>query len=262
MKRLILLVVIFVFVFPILLLLLFSVFSYYRYPLMFPHKFTLEFWENTLLGNYLFYAGILNSIVVGILNGVSATTVGIMTARALVKYKFPGRGIIKVIFSLPLFIPSIALFMGVHLMMIKFHLINSCMGVVLGHMLISIPYTVSIFISFFQGIGPDMENVARTMGCSKIKLFSKILIPLLAPGIYLSFSISFLISFSEYFSTFLIGGGKVLTLSTMLYPYISNGDTGSSAVLGIIFILINALMFLFADYLSRKKIKITNYLFE
>jgi putative spermidine/putrescine transport system permease protein len=168
----------------------------------------------------------------------------------------------KAIYSLPLFIPSVALFVGVHSMMIKFQLINSFTGVVFGHMLVSIPYATSIFISLFQGISSDMEDAAKTLGCKQKMLYSKLLLPLLAPGIYLSFSIGFLISFSEYFSTFLIGGGRVLTLASILYPYISNGDTGNAAALGIVFISINMAVFLFADYVYRKKRKISNYLFE
>ncbi|MFT5872056.1 MAG: putative spermidine/putrescine transport system permease protein [Clostridium sp.] len=262
MKKLILLLTAIIILFPMMLVLLLSVFSYYRYPLLFPEKFTLGLWKNTILGNSQFYVSVLNSIVIGMLNAVLATLVGIMTARALVKYTFFGDKFIKIFFSFPLFIPSIALFMGVHLMMIKLHLINSFTGVILTHMLVSVPYATNIFISFFKGINPNMENIARTMGCTQTKIYSKILLPLLAPGIYLSFSIGFLISFSEYFSTFLIGGGKVLTLSSMLYPYISSGDTGNAAVLGVIFILVNISVFFIADILSRKRNKIENYLFE
>ncbi len=262
MKKFILLLTTFVILFPMMLVLLLSMFSYYRYPLLFPEKFTLEFWKNTMLGNSQFYISVLNSIVVGTLNGILATLVGMMTARAFTKYKFFGDKFIKTIASIPLFIPSIALFMGVHLMMIKLHLINSFTGVVLAHMLVSVPYATNIFISFFMGINPDMENVARTMGCKQTSIYTKILLPLLAPAIYLSFSIGFLISFSEYFSTFLIGGGKVRTLSSMLYPYISNGDTGNAAVLGVIFILVNISVFFIADLLARKKNNTGNYLFE
>lgn len=262
MKKIILIIISFVIIFPILLVLLLSFYSYYRYPLLLPEKFVLVYWINTIINNPRFYSSLLNSIFVGSLNGVFATIIGIMTSRALVKYQFIGNKAIKIIFSIPLFIPAIALFMGIHLVMIKFQLINTYAGVILAHMLISIPYATSIFISFFQGINKDMENAAKTMGCRTNRLYLKILLPLLAPGIYLSFSISFLISFSEYFSTFLIGGGRVQTLSFMLYPYIVNGDMGNAAALSVVFIAVNISVFLLADFLSHKKIKIDNYLFE
>ncbi len=262
MKKVFLLLSAFAILFPMTLVLLSSFYTHYRYPLLFPESFTLKFWGKTIFHNPQFYTSLSSSLVVGILNGVLATLVSMLTARALVTYNFFGKRFLNVIFSLPLFIPAIALFMGVHLMMIKFQLANSMMGVVLAHMLISIPYGTNIFISLYQGINPDMENVARTLGCKEARLYFKVLLPLLAPGIYLSFSIGFLISFSEYFSTFLIGGGSVQTLAFMLYPYIANGDTGNGAALGVVFILVNILVFFIAEYLSRKINKTNTYLFE
>jgi len=261
MKKTLLILLSISIIFPVFLVLLLSFFSYYKYPMIFPANFTVQFWSTTVLsGN--FFKVLLDSIIVGVFNGVFATLIGMMTGRAIVRHKFVGKNFLKIIFSLPLFIPAIALFVGVHLMMIKFRLINSFTGVILAHMIISIPYSTSIFITFFQGINPDMERAARTLGSSSRRVFTKILLPLLAPGIYLSFSICFLISFSEYFSTFLIGGGKVITVATMMYPYINNGDMGNGSVLGVVFVTVNILVFFIADYLSRKNTKVENYLFQ
>jgi len=262
MKKILLLLISFIILFPTILVLIYSFYNNVRYPVLFPENYTLDFWNDTVFFSPRFYKSILNSIIIGFSTGILATIIGIMTARAIVRYDFFGSKFVKVIFSLPLFIPAIALFMGVHLMMIKLHLINSYPGVVLGHVLISIPYATSIFISFFNGINKDMENVAKTLGCRQPRLYMKILIPLISPGIYLAFSISFLIYFSEYFSTFLIGGGRIITLSSMMYPYISNGDRSNAATLGVVFILVNISVFFLADLLSRKKNKVESYLFD
>lgn len=219
-------------------------------------------WKYNLFGNSLLYKSILTSLLIGILNGIFTSVIAMLSARALIKYKFIGQNSIKLLFSIPLFIPSIALFIGIHSMMIKLNIINTYLGVIIAHMLVSIPYSINIFIAFFSGINEDMENAAISLGSSTYKLYTRIIFPLISPGIYLSFSISFLISFSEYFSTFLVGGGNIITLPLLFYPYVSNGDSQNGAVIGIIFIIINLLIFIFAEYLSRKKIKTENYLFE
>lgn len=262
MKKIVLMLVGFVIVFPMLMVLLLSFFSYYRYPLLFPRNFTLAFWVNTVLKNKVFLESLLNSIFIGVLNGCLTTLIGMMTARAIVNHEFKGKRFMSLFYSVPLFIPAVALFIGVHLMMIKFSIVNSYGAVVLAHMIISIPYSTSIFISFFTGISRDMENAARTLGCNTVNLYKKILMPLLVPGIALSFSISFLLSISEYFSTFLIGGGRVITLSMVMYPYISNADFGNGSVLGVVFVVINLTVFMMADRFARKSLKIENYLFD
>lgn len=247
--------------FSFLSLFLLSFFSYFPYPLLFPEKFSGQFWENTMFHNSLFYEAVINSFVLGICNGLASTMVGIMGGRALERYEFRGRVAVSWLVSMPLFIPTIVLFIGVHSMMIKFSLINTYLGVVMSHMIISIPYTTSIFRAFFRGIHPDMENVARTLGCKDVMLYRKILVPLLMPGIFLSFGISFLISFSEYFSTFLVGGGSVITLSMIMYPYVNNGDVGNGSVLGIVFLGITVGLFYLMDVVVTKKLKVESYLY-
>lgn len=262
MKKIFLIFISLVMIFPMLIVLLLSMFSYYRFPLIFPQHFTNTFWKTAVVENPLFVSSLANSIVLATCNGICSTVVGIMTARALVRHEFMGKRVLRMFFTLPLFIPAMALFLGVHSVMIRLQLMNHCSGIILAHMLISVPYGVNIFISFFQGINRDMEDVGKTLGSRPITLFARIVLPLIMPGIYLSFSISFLISFTEYFSTFLIGGGNIITFSTMMYPYVHNGDLGNGAVLGIIFISINVGIFYLTEYLSRKKLKIDSYLFE
>lgn len=261
MKKVILILVVFTIAFPLFLIFLLSFFSFYKFPLLLPQNFSLTFWKNSTFGNNLFVESMLTSIFIGILNALLSSAIGILTARSITKYDFKGKKIVQLLFSVPLFIPSIALFIGIHMMMIKFSLINSYTGVILAHMMVSIPYSINIFVSFFKGISPDLEDAARTLGCKRLFLYRKVIMPLLTPGIYLSISICFLISFSEYFSTFLIGGGRVITLSMLMFPYLSNGDYGNGAVLGVVFISINLVIFFIADYLARKNLKIGNYLF-
>lgn len=262
MKKLVLIIISFIIAFPIFLIVLLSFFSNYRYPLLLPNHFTSLFWINSIFKNSIFIESILSSLILGLLSSFGSTVVGIMTARALVRYDFKGMRLISTLFSLPLFIPSIALFIGIHLMMIKYGLVNTYTGVIIGHIIISIPYSISIFMAFFGGINVDMEETALTLGCKRLTLYRKIIMPLIMPGIYLSLAICFLISFSEYFSTFLIGGGRVITLSMIMYPYLNNGDLGNSSVLGVVFMTINILVFMGAEMLARKKLKIENYLFE
>jgi putative spermidine/putrescine transport system permease protein len=98
--------------------------------------------------------------------------------------------------------PQYGFFIGVHLMMIQLALINTYLGVILAQMIISIPYATTISMAFYRGISRDMEDLARTLGCSNKKLFLKVMAPLMMPGILLSLSICFVLSFSEYFGIF------------------------------------------------------------
>lgn len=247
---------------PIVLTVLLSIFSYYRYPQLFPSKLTVEYWQNLLFLNPLMLVSVRNSILIGIINAILSTVIGFMTGRALVKLNINKHMIVTMLYSIPLFIPATALFIGVHLVIIRLSFANTMIGVVLAHMIISIPYSTNIAISFFRGIPTDMEHVARTLGCKDSNLLKKVIIPLIIPGLLFSGAICFLLSFSEYFAAFLIGGGRIITVSTLLYPFINNADYGNSATLSIVFVLINILIFFIADYLTHKLTKANHLLFE
>lgn len=247
---------------PLLLITLLSFFSYYKYPQVLPTVFSLANWQQLLTQNRLFWVGLMNSLVIATANAIGATIVGLMTARALTRYRFRGRKLLVLLLSLPLFIPSIALFIGVHLMMIQLALINTYLGVILAQMVISIPYATTIGMAFYRGISRDMEDLARTLGCSNKNLFLKVMAPLMMPGILLSLSICFVLSFSEYFSVFLVGGGKIITLSMVMFPYLSNSDYGNGAAISLVFLAVNLAVFIGADVLIRKKIKGRPYLYD
>jgi len=239
----------------------FSVFSFYKYPRLFPTHFTMDYWYNAVFKNVLFWESMFNSIIIGLLNGTFSTLVGFLAARTFVKIKMSEDDRLVYLYSLPLFLPSTALFIGIHLVMINTGAVNSYAGVILAHMVVSIPYAVNIGISFFRGIPNELIEVAKTSGANAYQRFVKIQFPLLRPGILFSIAICFLLSMSEYFSTFLIGGGNIITLSTVYYPYITNGDYGNSAVFSIVFLLINGIVFFLAEHITRKYTKIQHYLF-
>lgn len=262
MKKIMTGLIVFLISLPMILTLLLTFFSYYRYPQLLPSQFTFNYWSNFFLKNPLMITSVMNSLLLGLMNGIASTIVGFMAGRALSKQKQNIHTRTMLFYSLPLFIPATALFIGVHLIMIRWSLTNTYLGVVLAHMIISVPYSTNIAISFFKGIPTEMEQIAQTMGCTDFKLFKKVILPLIMPGVLFSAAICFLLSFSDYFAAALIGGGKVITLSALLYPYINNADYGNSATLGIVFVSINIGIFFIAERITRKLTKVNTYLFE
>ena len=245
---------------PVVLVVIFSLFTGYKYPALFPNFFTLKYWGDVFLRNSLFAQSIVYSLVVGSLTGMFSTAIGFLTGRGVLKLKH--KRFLRLLFSLPLFIPATALFIGIYAIMLKLGLINNIPAVVIAHSVISIPYSVHIFISFLMGINPDMEKQAKMLGSSPFTTTKRILLPLLKPAILLSFSIGFLISLSEYLSTFLMGGGKVIMLSMVMYPYMQNADIQHGSVLAVVFIVINMSIFTVAEIITRQKSKVKSYLFD
>lgn len=236
---------------PFVYILFLSIFSYFKYPELIPSGFTAKYWKGILFQNTLFYSSVLNTMVIGVIVAFVATVIGQLTGRAFVRYI----GDVKwatMLVSVPLFIPAMPLFLGVHQVLLGTSIVNNLLGVCVGHILICIPYTSNIAISYYKGIPVEMEQVVKTLGGSWKTVLIKVLLPMMAPGLGLSLSISFLISTTEYFSVFLIGGGNVITLSMLMYPFINNSEYGFASVTGLIFIGVNLIVFISLDKIVKK----------
>jgi putative spermidine/putrescine transport system permease protein len=113
------------------------------------------------------------------------------------------------------------------------------------------PYMVMYLQSTFADYPLEFEDQARVLGASPMNTFFKVTIPIIFPGIVVAFLYAFLVSWSQYLLTVMIGGPNVRTLPTILFAYIGSGDNAISAAVSILFILPAILMLLITSkYLS------------
>ena len=150
--------------------------------------------------------------------------ISIPAAKALSLYNFKGKKFFELLVLSPAIIPTISIAMGVHIFFIKLKLANTYLGVVIINILPCIPYAVRIIGDVYKLVGDKLEIQAKMLGASKINVFRYITLPLLLPGILGASSMCFIIVFSQYFLTMLIGGGTVITYPMIMFPYIQSGD--------------------------------------
>ncbi len=226
--------------FPMIILLIWCFINRWPWPHIFPESFSLKGF------NYIFNVSsfeiIASSIILSIVVTLVTIIISIPASKALALYEFKGKRFFKLLALSPLVIPPAAISMGIHIAFMKIGLANTFCGVVLIHIIFCIPYGITIFANIFEIIGESMEIQARVLGASPIQVFLNITLPLISPGIVSAGSIIFIVSFSQYFITFLIGGGKIITLSMVMFPYIQSGDRNLASLYSIIFIAINLIL--------------------
>jgi len=176
----------------------------------------------------------------------------IPAAKALALYKFKGKRLIELLIFAPVIVPTVTVAMGIHLQFIKLGLANTFLGVVLIHIIPCIPYGVRILKSVFEIIGEEMEEQAKVLGANGFQVFYHITFPMLLPGIISAGSMVFIVSFSQYFLTFLIGGGRIITFSMLMFPYIQSGDRMMGSVYSIVFILTTLIFLIILEKITKK----------
>lgn len=85
-------------------------------------------------------------------------------------------------------------------------------------------------------VGNGLEEQARVLGATPWKAFYKVTLPMLAPVMLSSFSMAYIVSFSQYFLTLLIGGGQVKTFTIVMVPLLQGGNRNIASVYSTVFL--------------------------
>ena len=192
------------------------------------------------------------SVGIAVASAAIATLTAAAAARAICCYRWRGRQLVRFGVLLPFLVPTTVFAMGVQVAFIRLGLAGTVAGVVLAHAIVALPYAVAIMVDVTAAAGTRLEEAARTLGASPLRAFAKVTLPLLMPGLVTSLSMGYILSFSQYFLTLLIGGGRVKTFALTLFPYLSGGDRTVAAAYGLVFIVSTLAVFFGFEALLRK----------
>ena len=164
----------------------------------FPIKgFTLK-WYAELAGQEALLRSLLNSVIVGGVSAVLATSLGLFAARAYVRYRFTGREMSEALVMLPLVVPGIIVASSFLVLFLSVGLKPSLTAVILGHTFLTVPFAVAIMKSAFDEFDPSLEEAAYDLGETVIGTFRRVTLPIVAPGIVSSLLVTFTVSFDEF----------------------------------------------------------------
>lgn len=147
-----------------------------------------------------------NSLIVGVSAAVLSTTFGILAARAITRYRFPGRRPIHSLIMAPLVLPEVIVAISMLLVMLQLGLSLSLFTVVLGHVLICIPYSMSVLTSGFEGFDRSLEEASADLGETAFGTFRRVTLPMVMPAIISSLLVSFTISLDDFIIAFFLTG--------------------------------------------------------
>ncbi len=241
-------------VIPLLLLVALSFGKGYEFPRVLPVELSFEGYKYLLYGHPRMLSITWRSIQLS--SGVATLSVllGLLAGKGL-SGDFKGKKLIERLMLLPLLIPIVSVAMGLHIVFIKLHLANKFVGVLLMQTVVALPYAVLIFTELYKMIGEKWFEQGDLYGAIGYKRFMYVTFPLLSEGIISAFSICFIISFSQYFVTVLMGGGRIKTFATEMFPFINGGDFMISSSFSVAFLVINVMMLLIMEVFVRSFVR-------
>lgn len=206
------------------------------FPSLLPSQWSAEPWEYAFSTSSRVGEAFVNSLAIAVVVSLLSIIVGLPASRALALYEFRGKSVIEWLLMVPIIVPGIVATMGIHQVFIRLGLTDTFIGVCLVHLIPCIPYMVLVMSSVFANYGTDLEDTARTLGAGPVSVFRFVTLPGILPGLLVSTMFTFLISWGQYITTVLIGGGSIITLPMVLFPFIAGTNYPNAAAISLIFV--------------------------
>jgi putative spermidine/putrescine transport system permease protein len=223
---------------PFVPLVLWSFSGRWFYPHLLPEQWGLRAWSYVFgtAGTQMAEA-LLQSVQVAAAAAIISVIGAVPAGRILGLYHFRGKDLLSVVLLLPIIVPPLCVAMGLHLWLLRLGIAESFGGVVLVHLSACLPYAVFVMWGVFSNYNPEFEDQARSLGASPLKVIARVMLPLTFPGIVVAALFSFLLSWSQYLSTLIIGGGKITTLPILLFALMASGDRPVASAVSIVFVV-------------------------
>ena len=200
--------------------------------------FSFETWQITLF-----------SISVGLASTLLILPFGIGLAWLFARKEWPAKSVVETVVLLPLVMPPVST--GLILLKIfgrrspvgnwlyerGIEIVFNWKGVLIAMSVMSFPLLVRSVRTSFAEVNPRLEDIAATLGASRLRIFFVITMPLAYKGIVAGALLAFSRALGEFGATILLAGnipGKTQTLSLAIYNYVQLGkDSDAFVLLGI-----------------------------
>lgn len=195
-----------------------------------------------------------NSLIIALSVATLSTVLGIFAARASVRYRFPGKGPIMGLIMLPLVLPDMIVAMALLVVLLSIGIPLSLFTVIIGQVLLCMPFAVAILTSAFQSLDRSLEEAALDLGETPLSTFRLIVLPLVMPGIMASFLICFTISFDEFIISNFLGSGQPILSVYIFGQFRFPAKVPSMLALGTVLVCFSIILLGFAEYMRRRGI--------
>ena len=221
---------------PLALLTARSLAQSWYWPSLLPPAWSIRAWRYVFSPAAEVLPSLATSLSIALIVTLFAVTIALPASRVLAWQEFRGKRAVIFALLLPVLTPPLAATMGVHSLFLRYGLTDTWAGVALSHLIATVPYATLMLTGSFSRLDPDYEAQARTLGARAFDVWRHVTFPAIAPGLAVAASFAFLISWSQYLTTLLIGGGRVVTLPLTLVAFQRGGDEAIAAALSLVFL--------------------------
>jgi spermidine/putrescine transport system permease protein len=199
--------------------------------------FSLQ-WYEKLLSNEQVLTAFKTSMWIALVTAAVTTLLGIAVALALVRFQFLGKQAFSTLVILPALVPETILGVGLLVLIKAVDQPRTLWLLLLGHILLALPYVVLIVQARMVGISRSYEEAALSLGAPRLSSFREITFPLLIPAVVAGALLAFTISFDNTSASLFWRPAGVETMPTQILSMLKISISPEVNALGTVMILV------------------------
>ena len=189
----------------------------YQTPWAMPAKATLEnyhsAWSTMKMSSYF-----MNSVVIVFASILGCTVISALTSFALTRYEFKGRKALLNLLIFSMSVPSQLLLIPLYDQLLNLGLVNTRTGLILIYIALYFPFSLFVLTGFFRTLPKELEESAIIDGCGEFRMFARIMLPLVQPGLICISVFNFVSIWNEYMLALVFASKQNLrTISLGMY---------------------------------------------
>ena len=196
--------------------------------------------------------GAQNSLFIGIIATLLATTLGIMAALGLSRPYMPFRKAIMAIMISPLIVPLIITASSVFFFFAKLNRVATFTGLIFSHTILGLPFVVITVTATLVGYDHNLTRAAASLGGGPLRNFFKVEMPLILPGVISGALFAFITSFDEVVIVLFVGGPDQFTLPRQMWSGIRQEISPTILSAATILVIISILLLTTVELLRRR----------
>jgi putative spermidine/putrescine transport system permease protein len=204
-------------------------------------------WYANVLTYPQFQTAALNSLLVTVGAVALALPIGTLAALALERGRLRGRAVWAALLLSPLIVPGVAAGLGFLILAAALGLLRSRSVLIVAHVVLILPFVVrSVWVSV-RNLDPALERAAASLGATPWRVFRRVTLPLLRPGLFAAFLFAVVVSLNEFVVSLFISNRVTEILPVAMFNYVVNYTDPTIAALSSLFILVTFLVVWLAD---------------
>ncbi|EAP77416.1 ABC transporter permease [Roseovarius nubinhibens] len=193
-----------------------------------------------------------NSFTIAIIAATVSTSIATLAATAMVRGgRFRLRTVSFGLISMPLMVPEIVTAVATLIFFNSIGFTRGYSSILLAHIAFCIPFAYMPIAARMQGIEDSYEQAALDLYATKRQAFTRILLPMMVPGIISGYLLAFIISLDDFIITNFVKGAGIETLPTAIFGSVKQGIKPNIMAISTMLLALSILMVTISYFVSK-----------